>query len=132
MKPISQSGLGVKMSWTPTVSGTVSSSAFSIPLEISTGVTLLSFWDLYLGAGGNLNFGSASLNGSGAGPVTVTGAADSTATLTIDPVSGKPGLVGLHGFLGTQFALWKARLFVQGTLGASSAYGVATGLRFVF
>jgi hypothetical protein len=130
-----------------TVSGTIEGkpqatidvSTQSIPVEVSTNIQLLYFLSLYTGLGVDFNFGEAKGSGSlNAAPTTLnTGAGQGTGpTVQADANINGTGSVDsviTRGFLGVQFNLPYANIFIQAdkSLG-SKLVGATAGLRLVY
>ena len=120
---------------------TIKTSTHSIPLEISTGVNFLWVMSFYVGAGTDINSGTAkgegdlnaqdstiTCNGGACGGET----ADVRAQANIDD-TGKVDPFFLRGFAGFQLNLPYTRVYVHANkVFGTEVYSVATGLRLAF
>lgn len=128
--------------WTPNTGSNLSldSSAFTIPIEISTSVRLAYILSLFGGVGVDLNFGKTSISSNLSGPVTgnyegnfVSGAASLTGSEEKGPTFGD-----MRFFIGPQINIVPLRttnvvsLYAQFNVATSGNYGFHTGLRIAW
>ncbi len=119
------------------------STNWSVPVEVSTGFTLLGLFSVNLGGGLDFNFGTSKLTGGGSGPITASSTASgagavanlfsgtATIDLNVEPYGSPSSVIG-HGSLGTQFNLGVFKIFTQGAYFSNNTVGLASGLRVLF
>lgn len=134
-------GESVTMAYASDYTIGVASTNFTIPLEVSTNVSLLYMFGLYAGMGVNLNFGNAGTFGTASGPVTATytGAlpgvpsplytATANLNMDVEPRAAAP-IFGAKFFAGAQANLWALKVVVHGTYFLDRNVAVAGGIRF--
>lgn len=136
---ISAASSGITYDWTPDSNSalTLSSKAFTIPLEISTSVRVLYILSLFGGAGVDLNFGNSTIAANLSGPVTVSGTSVGSASLAVTEEKG-PSFGALRFFAGPQLNLVPLKntnllsLYAQGNYSTGGNYGVHAGLRIAW
>jgi hypothetical protein len=115
------------------------SNNFSVPLELSSNVTLFYLFTVYGGIGVDFNFGSSELTGTATGPTTATYTGGTipgvsnlfsgTASLNLnDGISGSPSLTLLRTFVGLQLNLSLLKIsgeYVMLSNGTQSVAGLA-------
>lgn len=132
----SVSGTSYSASFNATGNLDVTTSTYSIPFEISSGIRLLYLVTLYGGLGVDINTGNSkgtgSLTNSAVSITDGSSTATGTASLNLGE-DGEPKVLFSRGFLGLQFNLWNFKIFAQGqkTFGRN-LYGVQTGLKYFF
>ncbi|MBS1982711.1 MAG: hypothetical protein JST16_00950 [Bdellovibrionales bacterium] len=110
---ISSNGLNTTVNFSGDLTAGADASTTTIPLEASTYVRLLYVLAMYTGVGVDLNFGSTSAVANGGGPIT---SSDSNigATGALDlGESSSPNKTNVRYFLGGQFDVGVANIFVQ-------------------
>ncbi|MBI3294316.1 MAG: hypothetical protein HYZ71_06245 [Deltaproteobacteria bacterium] len=116
----------------------VRSTVITVPLELSTNVSLLSLVTLFLGGGADINFGSASLAGSASGPVSAsyTGSIagsnlfSGTGALNLDDGNvARPDLVVGRIFAGIQGSLWVLKASASYTYITNQTHAIAALVR---
>jgi hypothetical protein len=116
---------------------TYSSSAFSVPIELTTAVRILTVLSLYLGVGTDFQVGSsdfeidldAELTGTRPDNGEEVDLGDASITATAE---GKPSTAKFRALLGAQVNIWKLRLFAQLNYRPVGTAGVTAGLRIAF
>ncbi|MEM6532597.1 MAG: hypothetical protein AAF654_08230 [Myxococcota bacterium] len=107
-------------------------SAFTIPLEVTTNLTLLSVATLYGGIGTDIQLGDATVTAELDGVLTADAGGRAlnlgTAVITADQsADASPGR--LRGLVGLQLNLWVVKAYVQVNSLPGSVASVATGLK---
>lgn len=116
---------------------------FSIPIEASTNVQLLSILSLYTGLGLDFNFGSSSASGGMTAPITATSSAPPagfsgnlySATGKLDLSGGPsegPSLADVRGFLGVQINLLRIKILAEVSRSTNETTSGRLGLRYAF
>jgi hypothetical protein len=117
------------------------SSQVTIPLELSTSITALSFFSVYGGGSMDIAFGSTGLTGTGTGPVSTTASSDpsmkifeGTANLNLDDAdaSRSPAFASFRAFTGVEIKLPYFRIGAEYTVLSTGAWGLAAIGKFVF
>lgn len=102
----------------PVVDLSLSTSTFTIPVEVSTAVRLGYIFSLYTGGGLDFSFGSGALSPTAEGQIALTGTGITgvTADSTLDlGESSGPSALSAKWFFGLQFDFTVAAMFVQVT-----------------
>lgn len=120
------------VSWAPNADFGIRANTFSIPLELRTGITLLKFWSIALGAGARFNFGSAQTEGDITGDILNGTSKVGTGTLNLDSQEQKPSLVSARFSLGNQFNFGPVKLFADAGFATPKVADLTLGLRFVW
>jgi hypothetical protein len=122
------SGLGVNLN----------STIYTIPVELTTGFTIMRLLSVAGGIGAGFNFGSSMLSGGATGPIQMTrdsdGAVVGTGTSGIDvtaPAPVAPVLVDYRVFIGPQINLFNLKIFAQGSLNSQRIITTSAGVRLV-
>jgi len=119
--------------WAPVADFGIQAQTFSIPLELRTGMTLLKFWTLAVGAGARFNFGSAQTEGAISGDITNTATGKvGTGTLDLNSQEQKPSTVSARFSLGNQFNFGPVKLFADAGFATPKVADLTLGLRFVW
>lgn len=125
---------GKNIVYEPTGSLSLAYTTHTIPLELSTNVSLLYFLSLVVGAAADfhvLTKAELGANVSGAVKVDGTSTAGDYARFTTTE-TGKLSGVGFRVFGGPQFNIWKMRLFTLAHATSDSTYGLTLGARFTW
>jgi hypothetical protein len=113
---------------------TLTSSAFSVPLELTTTLRFLVVASIYFGVGTDFQVGSGevaiNLNGTIRGIDPDSGDEVDLGTAVIRAnEEGKPSPARFRALVGAQINLWKFRIFAQANYRPLAAFGVSAGLR---
>lgn len=132
---------GYSMKYDTTLGLNLTSNVFTVPFEVTSGVTLLKFLTFVLGFGVDANFGSTNLKGGVGGPIQMTrdsdGAVVGTADTGIDvtaPGAIAPKLIDTRLILGFQANFGPLKAFVRFSppFGAGSTGVESAGVRVAF
>ena len=135
--PVGEGSTATNITMTSTGRFDFRSSAYSVPIEISTNVRMLYVLTLFGGMGFDFQLGSnnihVQLDGDlvGKDPTTNQDVALGTGVITVqESANPRPGK--LRFFAGVQLNLWRVRAFVQGNLSPDRAAGVTLGTRLAW
>jgi hypothetical protein len=111
----------------------LSSTAVTVPVEVTTGLRLALIASVFVGVGVDLTAGKSTVTGNLTGDMTTTGAGgQAIGTVALNATgdhAGSPAAV--RALAGVQVNLWKLKIFVQGNVSQTPAASVAFGVRFV-
>lgn len=134
----SSSSSGVTMTYDSTVNIGVSSTIFTLPIQMQTGFTILKILTFYTGLGMDFNVGSSNLTGGVSGPVTAVDSGNTTVftgtgVLDVSSASGvSPSFLDTRIFFGLELNLLYAHVFAQYTKISQNTEAFQGGLNLAF
>lgn len=137
---ITANSSGVTYTWTPNSASNLQleTSAFTIPLEVSTSIRTLYVLSFFGGMGVDVNFGKSAISANMTGPVTNSATANvGSGTLTISEDKG-PSFGALRFFVGPQLNLVPLKntnllsLYAQANYSTGGNYGLHAGVRIAW
>ena len=109
----------------------LTSTALTVPVELTTGLRIALIATVYVGVGLDFTVGKTTLDANLTGQMSTPGVDDvGTVTVTADGSSGGSPAQA-RGIVGAQVNLWKLKIFAQANASAIPAASIGFGIRLV-